>query len=512
VTCIREDEGGRLLLGYRQAGFEIFERKTLKSIYRSSDDVSVKTPANPRDYVTSILASPPLVGWYGGGLTSSDLFEKTWQPASATTGTSTTRGRPPLPSRERAPSLANLEALLGEVAKIPAWKPASGVPTVIALGDDWSTKGDWLGRYGRYWACLCAICSPCDYVWGAGERPVCYSSRIGLNCTPGDSVRYWVHGLYTQNQNTLELPPVYLDNRIKKGYTSRENHRREAEQDDHGETYPMSLDGPDLYTNLCVPPGSFCLSIYDFNKDGHTESNRFRDYRISIRSLAANRAPVDLDSIEGFDRQPELAHARIRDFWGGVYKRFLVLGPANLTVAVKRNYSFNTILPGLFLDLLEEEPAPYFTLQSGKHIAKDPNRSGFSASPELEASERLFEAVEHLRQKNPVWWARESPAIYGILLRAFRRCESPVATESGAGSLDPRLLQARIATCCYQLRMFSRWEELEKALGLIPAREIEKALRSDGEEHLVTSSPTLPESSGAGRWAVVRYLRELNKQ
>ncbi len=61
-----------------------------------------------------------------------------------------------------------------------------------------------------------------------------------------------------------------------------------------------------------------------------------------------------------FDQKPELAHARIQDFWGGVYKRFLVRGPTKLTVQINRNDSFNTMLSGVMLDLVDELPPPYY--------------------------------------------------------------------------------------------------------------------------------------------------------
>jgi hypothetical protein len=70
--------------------------------------------------------------------------------------------------------------------------------------------------------------------------------------------------------------------------------------------------------------------------------------------------------IAEFDRKPELALARASDFYGGVYKRFLVRGPAKLTVQVNRNYSFNTILAGVMLDLVDELPPPYYGRRSNK--------------------------------------------------------------------------------------------------------------------------------------------------
>ena len=107
----------------------------------------------------------------------------------------------------------------------------------------------------------------------------------------------------------------------------------------------MTHDGPHIYATLRVPPGKYFLSLYDFNKDGHTGSNRMRDYRVSIRRYPGD---VPLRNLDGVEAWPELSRARIRDFWGGVYKRFMVSGPQTLTIEVNRNYSFNTILAGVF--------------------------------------------------------------------------------------------------------------------------------------------------------------------
>jgi hypothetical protein len=40
----------------------------------------------------------------------------------------------------------------------------------------------------------------------------------------------------------------------------------------------------------------------------------------------------------------------VTDFWGGVYKQFLVCGPADFVVRIGRNRSFGTRLQAVFLD------------------------------------------------------------------------------------------------------------------------------------------------------------------
>ncbi len=132
----------------------------------------------------------------------------------------------------------------------------------------------------------------------------------------------------------------------------------------------MSYDGPHVYCSLSIPAGLFYLSLYDDDKDGHAGFNRFRDYQVSIRPHPG-RASLDRQigktfimrsfyDIAEFDQKPELAHGRLQDFWGGVYKRFLVRGPTKLTIEVNRNHSFNTILAGVMLDLVDELPPPYY--------------------------------------------------------------------------------------------------------------------------------------------------------
>ena len=51
-----------------------------------------------------------------------------------------------------------------------------------------------------------------------------------------------------------------------------------------------------------------------------------------------------------------LARARVTDFHGGVYKEFVVAGPARYVVRVGRNHSFGTKLQGVFIDRLAGDP------------------------------------------------------------------------------------------------------------------------------------------------------------
>lgn len=150
-------------------------------------------------------------------------------------------------------------------------------------------------------------------------------------------------------------------------------YRRQAEWDDHGETYPLEFEGPDLWVSIEVEEGTWRLSSYFFNKDGHDGFNRARDYLLEIREEKGNIPPwpsqppgvitskILADTFDKYYDEREvfiakawqekpLAKARVRDFWGGVYKQFLLTGPATYWLRVSRNYSFNTIISSVMLD------------------------------------------------------------------------------------------------------------------------------------------------------------------
>lgn len=422
-------------------------------------------------------------------------------PADAATATND-RTIPPLPEPVAPPTLAELNAMLAALAEVPVIAPEEQ-PAVVRLDDDWLTKGDCLGRYGRYWGCWCAICSPGDYVWGGGPEEVKYCATIG-DQVQNDSIRYWIHWLHTLNPNSLEMPPTYRDSRVKLGYMPAEFTRREAEWCDDGQAYPLSFDGPDLYCTLRIPPGLYFLSLYAFNVNGHEGVARYRDFPISVREHSAN---IPMYDIKDFQNQPNLARARLRDFHGGVYKRFLVHGPTEIAFSVNRNHSLNAMLAGVFLDLVDEQPAPYFhSLPDWKKLcaAQEKEQATLRAQPaaeraarfrpaasEAEAAARLFEELERMRLTNAPWWATEGRAGYAALLNWFEASldESPeglaritLAAQGGFTLDGPEQLNwfNRATTCCYRLGLYERWECGQSVIGLTTARQIEKSIRWDG--------------------------------
>lgn len=188
-----------------------------------------------------------------------------------------------------------------------------------------------------------------------------------------------------------------------------------------------------------------------------------------------------------------MARARQRDFWGGDWKRFCVRGPQELTVEVNRNYSFNTIMAGVFLDPLDEEPFPYFNLQAGLNEKSDAESLRSSRLkvdlPANEAAENLWAALETARRDDPQWWCSSNRLFYDALGRYYE------AARMRTSSDEMGKLWVRLGTCRRARALMDGWEETQRRRGLVPARDIEHAIRWDGRF----------DDRGAGFESVVAY-------
>lgn len=243
----------------------------------------------------------------------------------------------------------------------------AAVPKAFFWSEDWDTRGDWCQRYGRRYAVLCAANAPKgNVVFQFDEtregRDFNYEVRgiMGPNKRKKDGLRHWVHWVNKpENINVLYCP-----------YDAA---RTEAEWDDHGEAYDASFDGPDVWALVRVPEGAHLMSLYFFNPNGKTGQNGYRDFLVEvrdgtplmkkIRSRGSTGKPlfrqVAEQDLEGVFSYPVLARTRVLFMSGsGVYKNFFLHGPRTFLVKVGRNYSFNTILNGVFLSKWHENGAP----------------------------------------------------------------------------------------------------------------------------------------------------------
>ena len=359
VTCLAEGADGLLWVGYRTKGWEAIDPKT----GRRPDAVW----ATGTEFANAIVPAGDgaYVGLYGGG-----LRHQGQGLLSAGVGVTDS---PALPSGARPPSVEELERLTAAIEALP-----HDDSSVAYLGEDWTTQGDWVGRYGGLAAMLCGASSPFDHYHGASETWVDIRGVIGPHASAGDGRRRWLHELRTDD-------PRALWNLWGGTY------RRHAEWDDHGEAYPLTFDGPDLWIRVRLPEGSFVLSLYFVNKDGRTVLNRLRDYPLALKEHD--------ESLDRALEAPALARARVQDFWGGVYQRFLVPRAGEYLLHVARNGSYNTNCSGVFINRLRgpltaRERLPIW---GDVHYNPPPTLSNQAAGSALaSAVARLWESADEL--------------------------------------------------------------------------------------------------------------------
>jgi len=316
---------------------------------------------------------------------------------------------------------------------------ASSSLSAIPLPDDWRTQGDFYGtdklknfRYGEWHAHLCAFCSPFDAVWG--RKGVAIAGRLGMNKTKDDSLRHWVHWNSTDNVRSLKNP--YLGG------------RRQSEWDDHGEAYPMSHEGPHIYITVNMPQEACYLAFYIFNKDGHEGSNRFRDFLVTIKP----ESETDFD----FARAKTLAEGRVQHFWGGVYKVFAVKGGQKLTVQIHDNWSFNTIVSGVFVDPIFDPPdqrvyevyVPRVRHTFVNDESLELQRLASQGSSAGHQAVCLTAALQDLRFKNPLGYAAQTRLNSLAVLRALS-AEPP-------RDIPDLILQRSKSECYNSVKMFDK--------------------------------------------------------
>ena len=456
VSTVATDVEGRVYVGYREKAGEIFDPagKDPKEQPRAAGTLDCSEP-------TAMVMAPGgyvLVTQAKGGARLLDSGNANVQPVWATPAE--------LPKAAAAPSREELTALLREARSVRADDQPG--PLAVALEDDWSTQGAFLGRHGKFLAALAAMVSPQDLHWGIGMDQAQYTVW-----SPENGLRYYIHANHTEDAGALELPKPYLDTRVQRKLTTWKVDRREAEWNDLGGGLGRAKDGPHVFIGVHVPAGLYVLSVYLHNKDGHTGENSLRDYAVSVR------AGKSLADSKDFGGRPELARGRVRLFWYGVYKQFMVRGPADYQVQVDRNHSYLAIVAAAMLDEVEEKSTGYFLTreeQAAHRAADEALRKQFAgqkreAPPEpatvAAAADALLAELDTARAVNPRWWGQERRRCYEALLRYYHTQPAPDA-------------QRKLATCCYYLNLFDDWEKLLATAGEKPPRAVEKVLRWSG--------------------------------
>jgi len=211
--------------------------------------------------------------------------------------------------------------------------PGTGISYV---GEDSTTKGNWVGAYGSLWYLLCAMDVPItemNYSWNptydivGGVLTVSYSTT-GMLWAWTDYLDLYVEYPvlvwgWLPRPTTDQRACWYPDetDRVYEGYPPPVTHRQAECWD--SDIYPY------FTVDLSVPQGTYYLSLYAL------------DYASYLR----------VQTIEIFDSGGTLlASVLVSDFHIGVYERFFVEGPIDLFIRVEKIAGANSVLSGIFLD------------------------------------------------------------------------------------------------------------------------------------------------------------------
>jgi hypothetical protein len=450
-------------MGTRQSGFKIADPQTGK---QTSGDL--KKMGFPDNFTTKILMFSEgdyWVGFYGGGIIKPTKPYKLVDRKPLKTKFNKQKifsvaqnEFHNLPSKAKPHTAGELKAIYEQLKKL---RIKSNTPKIFAIDDDWQTGGDWIDTYGRHAACLCGQAGGgIDLKDGYSISRSEFGGFIGRNYKEkNDALRHWVHWEESNDKRVLQC--------------SQLGGRTQSEWNDHGENYPQSLDGPHVYGAIKLEPGNYILSLYFFNKDGHSGKNRLRDYKITVKTLPIPQEKFNKLKRTGVDAEVEFNNAkggvrsRIYNFWGGVYKRFYVEVPKGECIAFKidRNASFNTILSGIFVDPIRElrirdweipfKPMHKLT-PKWEEVMEDPT------DPQLWWAFHALDELLYVRDRNPIWYRQHGRKYVQALMRTFiiMKDGKPTAPEK-LNPKDKERIRTGLAKIVNDLHLFKISGQIE---------------------------------------------------
>ena len=372
ITCIRQDPKTKnIWSGYRKRGMEVRNEamdKFIRGAQQSDWAYTIRGFCFPQKGPSLIAVADAHLG----GLMMLDGDTAELQP-----GDEAPKTAPALPSPAKPVDADTLAAL---AKHLDAFKNKLNPGNGAFLGDDWRTEGDWAGHYGNCFAMLC----------GAGADAIFQPEQ-------GFDVKIAI-GPHNKEDTGETAPEVYVKSKhsiaLRTPYDPVLGHRIEAELNDLScrlPTYDADWEGPDLWVDTTVPAGLYQVSLYFDNNDeqsntgGRDFDNKYRDYDLQLLSWQDDRDAVQRS-------QPQ-ARARVVDFRGGVYKKFVVMGPARYVFRVGRNHSYGTKIQGVFIDRLagdapaKRTPLPGFEDVTYADVPVDDS----AASPLWEAFDKAYD-------------------------------------------------------------------------------------------------------------------------
>ena len=432
ITCLAQDADGNIWIGTWRNGYEVLNPQTGQE-FKSEDSpalakedgyISQLCPVNESsklklmrsDLVVNDRRSglkipiqmnqTMLIGRYGFGV---HAFGKVIRKAAAISRVAwrSLHHRPAifkLPEKARPPTERQILSLKAKLALGTKQAGKIRYPFAAGLRDDWTTQGDWTARYGREYALLCTAHYDLDYHVIARNYGEEVHGMVGPHHRKFEAIREWEAWADTDDSRSLYIPQI--------------GHRRQTNWDDHGETYPITFQGPDVWVRVHLNnPGLYRLSLYFFNKDGHSGADRQRDWRVEIFPLRSRFAPALKVPLLAARAMPQtrpalrwaaaamraapLAQARAVDDWGPVYTRFVIAGPGQYMVRIVRGSSVNTEICGIFIDRAAAPRTPFdskaMTGFGGVDYCPPPistGPSGSSGSPVIPAIVSLWHVAK----------------------------------------------------------------------------------------------------------------------
>ena len=335
VTSLAEDQTGVLWLGYRSKGWQAFD-------VASNAPLSAKQTRTP--YVDAVSAAPD------GLIVAASYLDPVYQfkPTAALNRPIVVTAPAPGGDGSQAafvepaptPKPSEIEHFL---ARVNALKKAAE-PSAVYLRQDWASRGDWCGRYGRQYAALS----------GAGFNTHNYGDSQRYNVDylvgpffPGGSV-------FTYDWGKTGIDPVAAP------WDPLQADRYQAGCNDGSFTikdFPLTNQGPDLYVGVTVPQGTHRISLYLISPDGTRGNNIYRDYLVEIKAPIPGQTAVgprafDQEDLIPVELAPSLARSRASWLYAGAYHQFLVNGAGTWWIKISRNHSFVTQISGVFIDRL----------------------------------------------------------------------------------------------------------------------------------------------------------------
>ncbi len=352
-------------------------------------DLAVTSAIATDDFATSFAATADeaiLMGNYGSGIC--DLVPPHIRGRATLMVTAASA---PLPAAAASLSPQSIAAELNNLAPKISHLPPNNIEP---LADDWITRGNWIDHHGNYASILFAQGGRSNIL--GGYRAAFISSRTGVGTNGSDQIRYWLDGYGTDDERALQCEDT--------------GGRRQAEVDDHGEAHARTMEGPDIFCTIKLTSGKYVVSIYFVNPNGHQGLNRIRDYEIDLVTSQLPESQFrgaefskNLESL--FGEPGKSARARVGQFWGGVYKCFLVdvKDPGTISFRVSRNFSLNAIVSGVFIDSIGEIP-PTPGTQPPPKVVQRSRRTIDATGPAQSIAASIADQFIALRDQDFTWY------------------------------------------------------------------------------------------------------------